>query len=213
MHPIILVRHGQAESNVGNLTGGWSHTALTLLGRQQTRLMARRLKAELDGIECRFYHSDLLRAVQTAEIVAKETGLEMLPEPGLREINNGIAAGKTKDEAKAFYTEPTHPLLDWRAYPGGETWREYYLRVARCLERITLGLDYPLLIVAHGGTVVNVVAWWFRCPIKVLSDISFVTSNTGITILVETELGEKAMERHNDVYHLHAQGIGPSFPV
>jgi probable phosphoglycerate mutase len=207
------VRHGQAESNVGNLTGGWSQTALTELGRQQARLVARRLKAELEGVESRSYHSDLLRAAQTAEIVAEETGLEMRPEPGLREINNGIAAEKTKEEAEAFFTEPTRPLLDWRAYPGGETWREYYIRVAGCMERITRDLDHPLLIIAHGGTMVNAVAWWLRIPIEALSDISFTTSNTGITILIETGLGERAIERHNDVHHLHAQGIGPPFPL
>jgi probable phosphoglycerate mutase len=164
-------------------------------------------------VECKSIHSDLLRAAQTAEIVAEETGLEMIPEPGLREINNGIATGKTKEEAEAFFTKPTHPLLDWRAYPGGETWREYYLRVAGCMERITRGLDRPLLIIAHGGTVVNVVAWWLRIPIEALSDISFITSNTGITILVETGLEERAIERHNDVHHLHAQGIGVPFPL
>ena len=213
MHPIILVRHGQAESNVGDLTGGWSQTALTELGRRQARLVARRLKAELEGVECRSYHSDLLRAAQTAEIVAEETGLSIIPEPGLREINNGVAAGKTKEEAEAFFTEPTHPLLDWRAYPGGETWREHYIRVAGTMERLTRGLDRPLLIVAHGGTVVNAVAWWLRIPVEALSDISFVTSNTGITILVETVLGERAIERHNDVHHLHAQGIGPPLPL
>lgn len=213
MHPIILVRHGQAESNVGNLTGGWSQTALTELGRHQARLVAGRLKAELGDLDCAFYHSDLLRATQTAEIVAEETGLKMVPEPGLREINNGVATGKTQEEAKAYYREPTHPLLDWRAYPGGETWREYYLRVAGCMERITRGHDCPLLIVAHGGTVVNAVAWWLRIPIEALSDISFITSNTGITILVETGLEERAIERHNDVHHLHAQGIGPPFPL
>ncbi len=30
--PIILVRHGESESNVGKLTGGWTDTPLTELG-------------------------------------------------------------------------------------------------------------------------------------------------------------------------------------
>jgi broad specificity phosphatase PhoE len=213
MYPIILVRHGQAESNLGELMGGWSQTALTELGRRQARLVARRLKVELGGVECVSYHSDLLRAAQTAEIIAEETGLTIVPEPGLREINNGIATGKTVEEARAFYREPTHPLLDWRAYPDGETWRECYLRITGCMERITRSLEGPLLIVAHGGTVVNVVAWWLRIPMEALSDISFLTSNTGITILVETPLGERAIERHNDVAHLHSKGMGPPFPL
>jgi len=212
MNPLILVRHGQAESNVGNLAGGWSQTALTDLGHLQARLVARRLKRELEDVEPVFFHSDLRRAAQTAEIIAEETGLNPIPEPGLRELNNGIAAGKTKKEAQEYYTPPTRPLLDWRPYPGGETWREYNLRVSGCMQRITSGVDHPLLLVCHGGTIVNAVAWWLRIPLETLPDISFPTSNTGIIILIETEMGKRAIERHNDVAHLHAEGIAPSLP-
>ena len=119
--------------------------------------------------------------------------------------------GKTRKEAEDYYTPPTQPLLDWRPYLGGETWREFYLRVARCMERITK-FDDSLLIVCHGGTVVNVLVWWLRVPIENLSDITFVTNNTGITILIETKLGQRAVERHNDVAHLNAESIAPSFP-
>ncbi len=62
MNPIILVRHGQAESNVSNLTGGWSQTALTDLGRHQAQLVAKRLNRELGGVEIASYCSDLKRA-------------------------------------------------------------------------------------------------------------------------------------------------------
>jgi probable phosphoglycerate mutase len=213
MNSIILVRHGEAESNIGNFTGGWSQTALTKLGHLQAHLVAKRLKRELKGVKLVSFHSDLKRAAQTAKIIAKETGIEIIPDPELREINNGIAAGKTKKEAEAYYTPPTLPLLDWRPYLGGETWREYYQRVSKCMERITLDIDRPLLIVGHGGTVVNVIAWWLHLPLKTLSDVSFVTTNTGITILVETELGERAIERHNDIAHLYIEGIATPFPI
>jgi probable phosphoglycerate mutase len=213
MKPIILVRHGQAVSNVSNRLGGWSQTALTELGRRQGRLIAERIKKELDGVAVTFYHSDLKRASQTAEIIAEKTSLYGIPEPGLRECNNGIAAGKTKEEAKAFYTPPTKPLLDWRQYPGAETWREFYIRVSNCMEIITSKIDTPLLIVAHGGTIINIVAWWLRIPLEALSDISFQTSNTSITVLVETEYGERAIERLNDVAHLYVEGIAPNVPI
>jgi hypothetical protein len=39
------------------------------------------------------------------------------------------------------------------------------------------------------------------------------THNTGITILVETEFGERAIERHNDVAHLHLEGMAAPFPI
>ena len=213
MGPLILVRHGQAESNISNLTGGWSQTALTDLGRHQARLVAARLKRELAGLELPSFCSDLRRAAQTAEIIADETGLQIVPEEGLREHNNGIAAGKTHEEAEKFRVLPTHPLLDWRPYPGSETWREFYLRVSKCMERVTAEAEGPLLIVTHGGTIINVVAWWIRMPLDILSDFSLRTYNTGITILVETDLGERAIERHNDVAHLHQDGMAAPFPI
>ncbi len=213
MNPIILVRHGQAESNVSNLTGGWSQTALTDLGRHQAQLVAKRLKQELGGVEIASYCSDLKRAAQTAEIISEGTGLNIVPEEGFRECNNGIAAGKTHEEVEEFLIPPTRSLLDWRQYPGSETWREVYLRVSECMEKVTAKADGPLLIVTHGGTMVNVVAWWIRMPLETLSDFSLRTHNTGITILTETELGERAIERHNDVAHLHLEGIAPTFPL
>ena len=213
MNPIILVRHGQAESNVSNLTGGWSQTALTDLGRRQAQLAAARLKHELGGVEVASYCSDLKRAAQTAEIIAEETGLNIVPEKGFRECNNGAAAGKTTEEVEEYLVPPTRPLLDWRQYPGSETWREFYLRVSGCMEKVTAESDKPLLIVTHGGTMVNVVAWWIRMPLETLSDFTLRTHNTGITILVETEWGERAIERHNDVAHLHLEGIAEPFPI
>jgi broad specificity phosphatase PhoE len=213
MNPIILVRHGQAESNVSNLTGGWSQTALTDLGQHQAQLVAARLKHELGGVEVASYCSDLKRAAQTAEIISEETGLKIVPEKGFRECNNGVAAGKTQEEVEEYRIPPKQPLLDWRQYPGAETWREFYLRVSGCIERVTAETDKPLLIVTHGGTILNVVAWWIRMPLETLSDFSLRTHNTGITVLVETELGERAIERHNDTAHLHLEGMAAPFPI
>ncbi len=34
MHTIIIVRHGEAEHNVSDLTGGWTEPALTPLGER-----------------------------------------------------------------------------------------------------------------------------------------------------------------------------------
>ena len=210
--PIILVRHGQAESNVSNLTGGWSQTALTDLGRRQAGLVAGRLKRELEGVEVACYCSDLKRAAQTAEIISEQTGLELVPEMGFRECNNGVAAGRTQEEVEGLRTPPTQPLLDWRQFPGSETWREFYIRVAGCMERVVADAEGPLLIVTHGGTIINVVAWWIRMPLETLSDFTLKTYNTGITILTESEWGERAIERHNDVAHLHLDGISVPFP-
>ncbi|UCH56880.1 MAG: histidine phosphatase family protein [Candidatus Bathyarchaeota archaeon] len=209
MNPIVLIRHGQAEHNLGGLTGGWSQTSLTDLGRRQVKVLAERLREELAEAPCALYFSDLRRAAQTAEIIAEETGLTPIPAPDLREFNNGIAADKTKAEAEPYFTPPTRPLLDWRPYPEAETWREFYHRVAGCMDRLHQGQDRPIIIVTHGGTIVNVISWWLRLPLETLSDVSFHASPASITVLNETELRERAIERLNDFAHLRSLGLAP----
>ena len=69
MDTIILIRHGEGEHMVSDLTGGWSQVPLTENGRAQARAVASRLKRDLEGVDFAFYSSDLKRAYQTAEII------------------------------------------------------------------------------------------------------------------------------------------------
>jgi probable phosphoglycerate mutase len=147
MNPIILIRHGQAEHNIGELTGGWSSTSLTELGRRQVEALASRLERELTS-PCLLYHSDIRRATQTAEIIAEATGITPIPEPGLREFNNGVAADKTTAEAEKLYTPPTDPIMDWQPYPEAETWREFYDRVSGCMDAMVKDQDRPIVTIA-----------------------------------------------------------------
>ena len=77
--PIILVRHGESESNVGKLMGGWTDTPLTELGLKQAEATARRLKTELRGQPCIIVSSDLKRAMQTAKVIGSALGVEPIP--------------------------------------------------------------------------------------------------------------------------------------
>jgi len=211
MHPIILIRHGQAEHNLGELTGGWSSTSLTDLGRRQVEALASRLKDELE-MPCLLYHSDIKRATQTAEIIAEATGLTPIPDPGLREFNNGIAADKTKAEAEPYYTPPTEPILDWQPFPGAETWRKFYGRVSDCMDALVRGQDRRMVIVSHGGTIVNIVAWWLRLEMEALSYVSFKTSPASVSVLTVSDLNERTLERLSDTAHLHSLGLSPPIP-
>ncbi|MGD2200564.1 MAG: histidine phosphatase family protein [Candidatus Bathyarchaeota archaeon] len=209
MDTIVMVRHGQAEHNVGGLTGGWSQTSLTGVGRRQVRSLAKRLKDELEGVNCAFYHSDLRRARQTADIITLETGLDPTPAPELREFNNGIAADRNKEEVAPYFVEPTDPLMDWQPYPEAETWRRFYRRVSEFMERLYRKEDRPTLIVAHGGTIVNICAWWLRIEEEALSYTTFNTSPASLTVLNITKLNERAIERLNDTAHLYGMALTP----
>ena len=66
-------------------------------GRRQAELVAERLaEQKIDAI----YASDLRRAWETAQIIAEKSGLQVIPEPRLRELKFGVLEGLTFDEAQ-----------------------------------------------------------------------------------------------------------------
>jgi broad specificity phosphatase PhoE len=191
---------------VNKLTGGWTDTGLTELGRRQAACLASRLKHEIGDTPCQLYCSDLKRALQTAEIIGKEIGLTPDPVPELRAPNNGVAAGKSREEAKQYTLELTTPVLDWQPYPQAETWRQFYSRVAACMDRLARNQDAPLLLVTHAGTIINIVAWWLQLDIDMLSKVSFETSPASLSVLRVNEWKERTIEKLNDTAHLYAVG-------
>ena len=202
MHPIILVRHGEAEHNVSDLNGGWSQTGLTELGVRQIRVVARRLSEELRGHRVRLVASDLRRTRETAETISEALGVQPEYNAGVREFNNGIAADKTKQEVQEFYVEPNEPLLDWQPYPGSETWRIFYQRVSKAMDELTRGNDRAMVVVTHGGTIVQILSWWLRLTPEQMIRTSFRCEPTALTVLKVTELREHMVERLNDTQHL-----------
>src|ERR687885_79383 len=93
---ILLVRHGQSQGNAERRFGGHSPTPLSELGFRQAEAMARALAAE--GVTA-IYSSALLRALQTAEPLARATRLEVRATAAFRERNVGLMEGLTFEEA------------------------------------------------------------------------------------------------------------------
>lgn len=213
METVILIRHGEAEHMVSDLTGGWSQTPLTEIGRSQVRALATRLERDLEGFDYAFYCSDLKRARQTADIIAEAVGREPIPSRELREFNNGVAAGRAKEEVAHLYRPPSDPIMDWQPYPEAETWRRFYRRIASFMDGLHASEDRPALIVSHGGTIVNQVAWWLRLDEASLSYTTFHTSPASLSVLNVTPLNERALERLNDAAHLHKLGQVPRLPL
>jgi len=213
METIIMIRHGEAEHMVSDLTGGWSQIPLTEKGRGQARAVASRLKKDLEGVDFAFYCSDLTRARQTAEIIGEALEREPIPSRELREFNNGVAANKAKKDVAHLYRPPSEPIMDWQPYPEAETWRRFYRRITAFMDALHASENRPTLIVSHGGTIVNLVAWWIRLEEASLSYTTFHTSPASLSVLNVTPLNERAVERLNDTAHLHKLGQVPRLPV
>ena len=130
---LFLIRHGQSAGNAEGRFGGHSPTPLSPLGFKQAELTGKALSKEnIDVI----YSSDLLRAVQTAEPLAKLLGLEIKTSPDFRERNVGVLEGLTFDESKEAYPEDYYALVNRRVHhviTDGESY-------SNLLDRITVRL-------------------------------------------------------------------------
>ena len=201
---ILLIQHCQSEHHINNLTGGWTDTPLTDLGRKQAELVALRLKKNPSIGEYLLFSSDLLRAKQTAEIIGLAVDQQVVEKKDLREINNGIAAGKTKGWAKEHRNpmEDNRFYLDYLEYPNGETWRQFYKRICACMQKIT-NTNRNIIIVTHGCALGYIVAWWMNFEADMLETAVFSAAPASISILGKSRYDQNMLKVLNDISHLH----------
>ena len=200
MKELFLIRHGEAEHQVRGMTGGWTDTKLTELGKKQALKTGQKLKVTLKNKNFQMYSSDLNRASETAETIGKILNSPVLVNSDLREINSGLANNKTLKEAALLELPMTEPLLDWIPYPGGESWRMMKNRVYSFMNAINNDGHGTVIIVSHGMTMIVLVFWWLKLPEE--AKISFEFSNCSITELNINERGERTIVKLNDTSHL-----------
>jgi probable phosphoglycerate mutase len=186
------------------MSGGWTDTPLTELGRKQANLIGLRLKRDLNEAEYVIYSSDLKRAWQTAEIVGNHLNLNVAPEKDLREKNTGVAAGKTKKWANANRNPRKDNKFDfdYLDFQNGETWRQFSDRVGSCMEKLVEADQKNLIIVTHGGTLGFIIAWWMYFEIHMHSKCFFYASPASISLLQETNDNRHILRKLNDTAHL-----------
>ncbi len=209
MRTLIIVQHCQSEHHVNELTGGWTDTPLTPLGRRQAECIGERLSRELGPRPCPVYASDLQRAWQTAEVVSLALGVEPIETQGLREWNGGAATGKTKAWAEKHVNRTDDSLFDQVAFEGAETWREFHARTCRAMEELAAERHTTVIAVTHGGAASNIVCWWLRLPLDALPERTpFHGSPGSISVLRTNAFGNPVLERFNDRSHLREAGLG-----
>jgi probable phosphoglycerate mutase len=152
---LYLVRHGETDWNAEGRWQGHTDQPLNQRGREQARALAERLRAA--GLSA-VVSSDLLRARQTATIVAGALGVDLdYVDPDLRERTIGVFEGLTRSdcerlhpEAWAAWVEHKHPP------PGAEGHHSLAERVTLAIGRAAarmLVTHAPLLLVTHGGAM------------------------------------------------------------
>ncbi|MFZ2749761.1 MAG: histidine phosphatase family protein [Propioniciclava sp.] len=148
---LVLVRHGETDSNASGRFQGQADIPLNDTGRAQAGAVAARM---VEFAPARIVASDLSRAQATASAIAEATGAPLLTEPLLREINIGAWEGKTAAQVALeypWYPDALRSGEDFRRSPSGETALEAGARIVRALEAIARA--YPgqtTVVVGHG---------------------------------------------------------------
>ncbi len=155
---LFLFRHGETDWNREGRFQGHTDVPLNETGRSQAERLIKPLKSQ--GLEA-ILASDLSRARETGEIVARALGIPVFTDPGLREAHLGKAQGMTGAEIEVAFGAEF--LGAWRSpdptdadvsYPGGESGTQVISRVFRSMEEFLLRNSYERIGVAtHGGVI------------------------------------------------------------
>lgn len=149
---LYLIRHAQAEGNWKRLFQGHTDAAVSEVGKRQLTYLARRMQdTPFDAV----YASPLVRAVQTAQAVAKGVPITTMPE--LMEINGGEFEGVPFGELpkrfpQAYVNWQSHPELC--SPPGGEKMADVFIRMKAAIDSIAQ--KHPgktVAVVSHGCAI------------------------------------------------------------
>jgi isoleucyl-tRNA synthetase len=159
-----LMRHCGALSNQKNFLSSYpeiTFNPLTRKGVLDAKQKAKSLKGKIDLI----YASPILRAKQTAMIIADEIKVPLFIDERLREIDMGILQNKPYEEFDKYIVDKVTGKRDLnKKIENGESLNEVKQRAINFileLERIHRGKN--ILIVSHGG-----VLWMLEGEMKAL---------------------------------------------
>jgi broad specificity phosphatase PhoE len=153
---ITLLRHGESVGNAESRWQGQADYPLNETGRAQARALAERWQKE--GMM--FDHiitSPLVRARETAEIIAAALQVPVETDPLWMERDIGEIAGMTAAEFRQRYPERTFfSPYDSVGMDGEGDWA-LFLRAGQALHRLLRRPPGRYLVVSHGGLLNQVM--------------------------------------------------------
>lgn len=188
---IGFVRHGVTAWNKEGRAQGSSNIPLDEEGVETAKKLALRLASEEWDV---IYTSPMTRARQTADLLARQSGIEVVEDNRLRERSGGLIEGTTESE---------------RQQKWGPQWRELDLQFETAENVIARGLEFVnervrktpnqrLIVVSHGSFIKRII-------VALMEDEKYTVKidNASLTVI---NIEEKSCLLLNDTAHL-AGGI------
>jgi broad specificity phosphatase PhoE len=197
---LILIRHGETLWNETQKFQGFSDIELSFKGKSQAQSLAESLRGETLAA---IYTSPLIRARQTAELIARYHDCPVIIEEGLKELNQGLLEGLTAEDLRRGYPEF---LKNWiqrpesTHLPQGESLGDLQRRAWDSIERIIR--EYPegtVVVVAHSFVNLTILCRVLEIPLNHFR--RFRQDATGKNIIEFSERGA-FIRCLNDTCHL-----------
>lgn len=173
---IYLVRHGETLFNKKGLVQGFCDSPLTSKGIKQ----ALNLNKSLFNIPFTCgYSSTSERAIDTLDYILKDRNIKTYHLKELKEMNFGDLEGDDENVVFKNMEEFENTAINH----GGESSKEVSTRFLKVLEKIAKENDRNVLVVSHGGAIMNVLMEIDKDKvIDFLSKGTFI-QNCSVTIL------------------------------
>jgi len=206
VYQFVLLRHGESVGNAESRWQGQSDYPLTEKGRAQATALAERWKSE--GVKFDLVTaSPLIRAKETAEIIASALDVRAEFDPIWMERDIGEMEGLTAEEVRRI---PRPPFITPYDYVGGDgegDW-ELYLRAGQALHALLRRPAGSYLVVSHGGLLNKLMyAILGIAPHADPSGVRFRFENTSFARVIYFPHQHRwAIDSLNDRAHLKSLG-------
>lgn len=181
---LLLVRHGQTESNVRHvLDSRPPGPPLTDEGRRQATRLARRLAGE--PVEA-VYTSVAVRARETAEAIAEPHGLDVIVREGVHEVDIGDLEGRSDlwavEQFLGVYRAWHAGNVDV-AIPGGESGRQLLDRFLPVVDRIRADHNGGVVVLVSHGAAIRLTARTLASNVDSMFADAHTVPNAGAVVL------------------------------
>jgi len=200
---IYFVRHGETVLTPTRKFSGTGALDPELMqeGLDQAELVAE--EAVKLGAEV-LIASPLKRTRQTAEAIARTTGLEIIFDEAWFELSFGSWDGKSIEEVKEEEPDAYQAWLNSTAYVpgGGESWDQATVRIEEALEKLVA--EYPgkkIIVVTHNGVIKTAVRLAIGAPSEAVFHVDTAPCSIS-SISIWPSDGLRAVRSVNERGHL-----------
>lgn len=201
MKHIITVQHTQSVHHTNNMVGSWTDWDLTELGKVQADRIGKKLCDELANKAVVIYSSDLKRARQTAQEIAKYLKVEPILKKELRERNLGKCCGRSVQWLRENI-ECEVKTVDDRPFSDAESRRDAWNRLYPFFEEVMASEEENIIIVSHGDLLSIFNAMYLGLSVESYYQVDIHGPAGGVSHMIVGDDGKHRIKHISDMSYI-----------